>query len=167
MKIKDIANFNPETIGSTIKKINYIDTSSSFDGQINAFEPLSEPFPSRAQRLIRKNDILISSVRPNLLHDSFVTEPYDGYVASTGYIHLRLKNDLEVLPKYLYYVLTSNPYVEYYCSVASTSQSSYPSINKELIEELNISFPSLSKQAHIVDIMYPIYKHNLLPSHII
>lgn len=152
MKIKDIAIFNPENISSNVKHINYIDTSSSFDGVINSHEYLTKPFPSRAQRLIKENDILISSVRPNLLHNAIVTNKHNNFVASTGYIHIRPDAKL-INPKYLFYLLNSDNFVKYYCSVADTSQSSYPSINKDLIENISIKIPPITKQFHIVDIM--------------
>ena len=70
MKIKEVAKINELSIGKTFKfsEIEYIDTSSVTDGVIEKTQILnSKDAPSRAKRIVRKNDILISTVRPNLL----------------------------------------------------------------------------------------------------
>lgn len=151
MKIKEIASFNPKG-----KKpndyINYVDTSSVEDGKIVGLQTLSKDIPSRAQRVIEKNDILISSVRPILKHNFFVGQSIQHGVASTGFIHIRVNNS-NVLPRFLYYYLTVETKIQQYQTIAETSQSTFPSFNKDLIEEMEFPNISLETQQHIVDIL--------------
>lgn len=155
MLIKDIAKFNPK--GTKSKEyINYVDTSSVEDGKLIDVQMLFSDYPSRAQRVISKDDILISSVRPNLKHNYYINNHIENGVASTGFIQIRVFSE-KVIPKYLYYFLTEENKVKMYQNIAETSQSTFPSFNKEVIE--NIEFPniSLADQQHIVDIREKIY----------
>ena len=149
MRIKELANFNPKG-NKPCDYINYVDTASVEDGKLFSIQNLYTDIPSRAQRVIEKDDILISSVRPILKHNYFVSEPIIHGVASTGFIQIRVK-DHRVLPRFLYYFLTVDSKVQYYQTIAETSQSTFPSFNKDVIEEMY--FPNISTvdQQHIVD----------------
>ena len=150
MKVKDIAIINPKSNIKNFEYINYIDTSSVNDGSLDMVQFLDDDIPSRAQRELRKDDILISSVRPCLKHNYLVKTNKDNLVGSTGFIHIRINNN-NWLPKYLYYFLTSEKNVKYYDNVANFSQTAYPSFNKDLIEELELPCVLLSQQQHIVN----------------
>ena len=102
MLVKDIANVNPLSKQKYNNFINYIDTSSVYDGKLLNIQKIHSNFPSRAQRIIGINDILISSVRPNLLHNYFINKNINNGVASSGFIHIRVKDNL-INPRFLYY----------------------------------------------------------------
>ena len=150
MLIKDICIINPKSTINHYDYINYIDTSSVIDGTLLETQYLTKNYPSRAKRQLKINDILISSVRPNLKHNYYVHCNYDNLIGSTGFIQLRVNNE-NVHPKYLYYFLTSRNCISKYINVAETSQTTFPSFNKDVIE--NIVFPniSLNEQVHIVN----------------
>lgn len=150
MLIKDLCIINPKSINKNFQFINYIDTSSVVDGTLLEVQNLTNNYPSRAKRKLVNDDILISSVRPNLKHNYFVHCNYDNLIGSTGFIQIRV-NSNKVHPKYLYYFLTNEKQVQKYTSVAETSQTTFPSFNKDVIE--NIEFPNISyeNQVHIVD----------------
>lgn len=126
------------------KEIDYIDTSSVTEGRLEKVQHLISDFPSRAQREVVANDILISSVRPNLRHNYYVKATEDGMIASSGFIHLRVNDTATIDSKFLYYYLTSPFYTKYYTAIADCSQSSYPSFNKDVIED--IVFPNISSK---------------------
>ena len=149
MRIKDIAIFNPKG-NKPEEYINYIDTSSVEDGKLHEVQTLSREIPSRAQRLIALNDILISSVRPNLRHNYFVNKEIPHGIASTGFIQIRVISS-NVNPQFLYYFLTSEQKVLHYQTIAETSQSTFPSFNKDVIEGLDFPNVTLDDQQHIVD----------------
>lgn len=143
MKLKDIVYINPtDTAHKKLRSICYIDTSSVYDGTLANIQNLINNFPSRAQRKIERGDILISSVRPNLKHNYYVADTIDNAIASTGFIHIRVKDSSVVNPQFLYYWLTTPEKINHYCSIADCSQSAYPSFTKEVIETLD--FPSIS-----------------------
>lgn len=150
MFVKDIAIINPKSDINNFNFINYIDTSSVFDGKLLNIQVLKDNYPSRAQRELQERDILISSVRPNLMHNYFVKSIISGLVASSGFIHLRVI-DNKIIPQYLYYFLTTENNIESYISIASSSQTTFPAFSKEVIENLEIPNISIEKQQHIVD----------------
>ena len=151
MRVKDIANFNPKGV-KPADFINYIDTSSVEEGRLIDVQSLSKDIPSRAQRVVALNDILISSVRPNLKHNYFVDRVIEHCIASTGFIQIRVTSN-NVLPRFLYYYLTEDSKVCQYQTIAETSQSTFPSFNKDVIENLDFPDISLQDQQHIVDIL--------------
>ena len=151
MKINELAKINPKTKLEDNCFINYIDTSSVIDGALLGVQYLDKDYPSRAQRVVEKFDILISSVRPNLKHNYFVKVDKENLIASTGFIQIRCKTNA-VIPQYLYYFLSSEKRVNHYTMIADSSQTTFPSFNKDVIENLEIDLPNLETQQHIVDI---------------
>ena len=162
MKLKELIFVNPTDPTYKLPvTIHYIDTSSVFDGVLTSIQHLTENFPLRAQRKIERSDILISSVRPNLKHNCFASSIDEDTIASTGFIHIRVKDESVVDPLYLYYWLTSPANVNYYCSIADCSQSAYPSFTKDVIEEMDFPLIPIATQHSITNtIPYSIF--NLL-----
>lgn len=162
MKLNDIVYINPtNTAYKNLRPICYIDTASVYDGALTNIQNLTDNFPSRAQRKIKHGDILISSVRPNLKHNYYVSEMIDNAIASTGFIHIRVKDSNLINPQFLYYWLTAPDKINYYCSIADCSQSAYPSFTKEVIETLD--FPSISiTTQHSITNTIPYSTFNLL-----
>lgn len=68
--------------------------------------------PSRAQKLVLKDDIIFATTRPTQQRFCFITDEYSGEVASTGYCVLRAKND-EVLPKWIFHNISSSEFKIY------------------------------------------------------
>ena len=155
MKVKNIAEFNP-TPSSPIaarSEIDYIDTAAVVEGRLGAVQRLTKMFPSRAQREIHTDDILISSVRPNLKHNYFVDDSTDGMIASSGFIHVRVKNPSDIAPRFLYYYLTSPAQIHRYVKIADSSQSAYPSFNKDVVENVELPEIDLPTQLRIAGVM--------------
>lgn len=132
------------------KNILYLDTSSLTRNCISKIQMLSRnEAPSRAQRLVTKNTILYSNVRPNLEHFGIIENPADNMIVSTGFTTLDVV-DQHVDPKYLYYKLTQKHITRYLHSIAETSVSSYPSINPSDLENLLFDIPdNISTQRKI------------------
>lgn len=146
-KVIDVCFVNPGADFDVGKRefIHYLDTASVCKNRIETIQCLRRGYPSRAQRTIREKDILISSVRPNLEHNCFVRSVCENMVASTGFIHVRVNDCNSVVPEFLYYYLTCPQRVAAYSKIAETSQSSYPSFNKDVIEDVCLpayDFPS-------------------------
>ena len=66
--------------------------------------------PSRARKLIKTGDVLVSTVRPNLNAVAMVPDSLDGEVASTGFCVLR--PNAKVLSEYLFYFVRSSVFIE-------------------------------------------------------
>ena len=157
-RIKDICDTNQNTLSSKneITEIEYLDTGSITENMILETQILKrECAPSRAQRLVKNNTIIYSSVRPNLKHYGILKNPPSNFIVSTGFITLDIKNEMmkEIEPEYLFYLLTQNNITYYLHSIGQNSVSSYPSINSSDIENLSFSFPDLSEQQRIAKIL--------------
>ena len=101
--------------------------------------------PSRARRILRENDVLISTVRTYLRAIGTVRNCRGNLIGSTGFCVLRATQS--ILPSYLSYLVNSEQFV---ASVVSNSVGvSYPAINSSDLVNLKSALPSLHEQTQI------------------
>ena len=105
--------------------------------------------PSRARKLIRKDDVLVSTVRPNLNAVAVVPAHLDGQVASTGFCVLRAKEC--VIPEFLYFYVRSKAFVDGLCQLVAGAM--YPAVTDSQVLDLPLPLPSLPEQHRIVDLL--------------
>lgn len=137
----------------TNKSYRYIDLSSVCRDTNTITETISitkDNAPSRAQKLICKDDIIFATTRPTQQRLCLITEEYSNEVASTGYCVLRTKSDL-VLPKWIYFLITSNKFNTFV--EENQSGSAYPAISDTKVKEFQIPIPPLIEQERIVSIL--------------
>lgn len=154
-KLGELIETNAKSIGKDYpySKILYLDTGSITCNSIDSFQEFElEKAPSRAKRLVKQDDIIYSSVRPNQLHYGYITNPQDNLVVSTGFVTITCNKDL-LCPKFLYYYLIQSQITEYLHSVAEASTSAYPSLKPSDIEALDIEIPPLDVQRRIAAIL--------------
>ena len=130
--LSEIAEINPDTYSPKGKWefINYLDTSSITNGvmsEIQMINPDTDKLPSRARRIIKANDIVYSTVRPNQLHFGIISDPMENMLASTGFAVIRSKHTYISSP-YLYHFLTSPDFIEKMQQLAEQSASTFPSV---------------------------------------
>ena len=154
-KLGEVIKTNVESIGKDYpySKILYLDTGSITRNNIDQYQEFElDKAPSRAKRLVKQDDIIYSSVRPNQLHYGYITNPANNLVVSTGFVTITC-NKAYIEPKFLYYYLTQENITEYLHSVAEASTSAYPSLKPSDIEFLDISLPPLPEQIRIASIL--------------
>jgi type I restriction enzyme M protein len=153
VKLKEICEINPEQkepisfFGNT--DFIYIDISSvengtgcvSFDNVIKTIEA-----PSRARRIVKNDDVLLSTVRPNLKAFCILKNLPEKVLASTGFAVLRAKNNLN---PYFLYVMIFQDFVLGQM-IGSMDKGSYPSINQNDVENLVFPLPPIEIQNAIV-----------------
>ncbi|WP_017861058.1 restriction endonuclease subunit S [Leptospira interrogans] len=106
--------------------------------------------PSRAQKLVEKDDVIFATTRPTQQRLCLINDEYAGEIASTGYCVLRAKVD-EILPKWIYYCISS---IEFKIYVQENqSGSAYPAISDAKVKEFKLPIPPLAEQERIVDIL--------------
>ena len=136
-------------------EIKYIDISS-VDNKINEIvgytEYIFEEAPSRAQQHIRKNDILISTVRPNLKNIAINRLDYKEMVASSGFCVLRPK----CVPEYLFVAVLQDKFTS--DMVAVTTGANYPAIKDSDVLNYEISNPPLELQQQFATFVQQIDK---------
>ena len=126
--------------------ISYIDISSinNLKNRIETYKNYYiDEAPSRAKKIINRNDILISTVRPNLKNIAlFDIETENKAIASTGFCILRIKTKLNTL--YLFNVLLSNSFTNELSK--KEIGANYPAVTENDIKNVKIALPPLTLQ---------------------
>ena len=124
--------------------IKYIDISS-IDNKRNIMtgftEYVLEDAPSRAQQHIRKGDIVVSTVRPNLKNVAITGYDYDNLVASSGFCVLRAE---KCLPSYLMAVVCSDDFTDAMTKVVTGAN--YPAIKDSDVKNYVVPNPPVELQ---------------------
>ncbi|MHC1578910.1 MAG: restriction endonuclease subunit S [Dehalococcoidia bacterium] len=153
LTVGDVAAINELSIksGYLHETVEYIDIASVQKGIIHSVQvlPLNDA-PSRAKRIVRDNDTLISTVRPNLEHYVFIKRAKPNTIASTGFAVVTAK---DAAPRYLYYYLTTKSFTAYLSQIADSHTSAYPAINPDVIETAELLLPPLPEQRAIAHIL--------------
>lgn len=105
--------------------------------------------PSRARKVIRTGDVIVSMTRPNLNAVALVSPDLDGEICSTGFGVLRATD--RILPEYLFHFVTSQPFVE--AASGAVSGALYPAITESYLRSIPIPLPPIEEQRRIVDIL--------------
>jgi len=108
-----------------------------------------KPMPGQAKKTIRKNDILFSEIRPANGRYALVDCDAEDYVVSTKLMVIR-GND-KILPKYLYFFLTSNTTTTWLQHLAESRSGTFPQITFDQVADLDIHLPPKSMQKRISD----------------
>lgn len=139
----------PETTDPTLE-ISYVDISSVDAGRgIVALEPMVfEDAPSRARRVVRDGDTIVSTVRTYLRAIAPVRNPAQGTIVSTGFAVVRPRR---VVPAFMSYALREPGFVE--AIVSRSVGVSYPAVNASEIGTLPIPLPDDDEQRAIADFL--------------
>lgn len=113
--------------------------------------------PSRAQKLVEKDDVIFATTRPAQRRYCLIDDYHAGEVASTGYCVLRAKKE-EVSPKWILHWIASSDFKAYV--EENQSGSAYPAISDAKVKDFKIPIPcpedskkSLEIQTKIVQIL--------------
>ena len=137
----------------TNKTYKYIDLTSVSREDHSIYEPVeidANNAPSRAQKLIQKDDVIFATTRPTLRRFTLIGNNFDGQVASTGYCVLRANKNI-VLPKWIYFNIASNVFNDYV--EKNQEGSAYPSISDAKVKSFIIPIPPLAEQERIITIL--------------
>lgn len=145
--LSELAEINPKT---TIlpEKFIYIDLESVTQGKLLMEKRITaELAPSRAQRILKRGDVIFQTVRPYQRNNLYFDCEGD-YVASTGYAQLRSWGD----SKFLYYLLHTERFVSDVLS--RCTGSNYPAINSTDLGEIELKAPpNLREQVALANIL--------------
>lgn len=151
VELGSICDINPESLKENqFTQINYIDISSVKEGKINNIQLLTDNFPSRAQRIIKKNDILFSTVRPNLKGYTFINDEIINGVATSGFVVIRSKS---IHPKYIYSLITDDSVIDFL--MENSTGTSYPAVNSSIFRKIKIKIP---KNKKLIQKLEPIFE---------
>jgi type I restriction enzyme S subunit len=151
VKLNQVAEIDKESLpGNTNKsyEFDYISLSDvdSNSLRIETSKQVFENAPSRARRIVRKGDVLMSTVRPNLQGFTIIRNEVINLIASTGFAVIRPKSIIsEFLFQYLFSGIISK---QFYSLLVG---SNYPAINSSDVKNLKILLPPLHEQQAIAD----------------
>lgn len=117
---------------------------------ITVAEPIfGQEAPSRARKVIRAGDVLVSTVRPNLNAVALVPDQLDGEICSTGFSVLRPSKEL--VSKYLFGFVRSSLFIG--TLVSMTKGANYPAVSDRDVKGVCIPAPPLAEQERIVRLL--------------
>ncbi|WP_167879896.1 restriction endonuclease subunit S [Leptospira levettii] len=152
-RLKDISEINYAVLGSDTPNdfiLKYIDISNvDVTGIVSetAIEELEfELAPSRARRIIKKGDVIISSVRPNLQAIAFINLEDENLICSTGFNVVKISDNV-ISSKFLYYYLLSDYSKNYF--EAAAKGVGYPAVADKDFNILKVLVPRLDEQIAI------------------
>ena len=149
----EVCEINTDNISSKekLEEIKYLDSSSVTENIFEKYQslnPCTDEIPSRAKRKVRCNDIVYSTVRPNLKHFGIIKGNVSNVVVSTAFAVIR-SNNINISNELLYLLLTENHNTEILQGIAEMSKATYPSITPENIMDLKIVMPKQINNAFI------------------
>lgn len=150
-RVKNVATLNDEVLYDTTSgdsEILYVEIGDVRfnEGIVNKTTYSFETAPSRARRVVRDGDVIISTVRTYLKAVAPIKKSEPNLIVSTGFAVVRPKADL-LCPAYAGYLLLSEPLLG---EIVSKSVGvSYPAVNPEDISDLEINIPLLPIQKAI------------------
>ncbi len=146
-RLKHIARLNPETVREDHDpgmEIVYVDIGGVDNlGRIIERESLTfGAAPSRARRIVRDGDVIVSTVRTYLRAIAAIREPELGTIVSTGFAVIRPAGELTT--DFAAYALRASYFVERV--VANSKGVSFPAINESEMATYEIARPPEPEQ---------------------
>jgi type I restriction enzyme S subunit len=153
-KVKYISSINTEVLSEKTGKdceISYIDISNvdSFGNLIELKEMIFGDAPSRARRIVKHGDTILSTVRTYLKAIAYIDSPPSNLIASTGFAVLRSLDKIH--PRYLFYFLASEGFVQ--AVVSHSTGVSYPAIASSQVGDFSCCVPTLPEQQAIANFL--------------
>ena len=154
VKLGEIAEIDSENLPSDTPpnyEFDYISLEMVDNGTLLGTQSICfRSAPSRARRVLRENDVLLSTVRPNLKSHYLVEHEANNLICSTGFSVIRARHGISN-PGYLFQHLFAdilNNQIE-----LLVSGSNYPAINSKDVKNLAIPLPPILEQAAIATIL--------------
>ena len=152
-QLGDLIDINSNSIGRNYphKEINYYDITSVKSGFVDGVNTISIiNAPSRAKRIVKANETILSTVRPQNRSFYYFKEAKENDIASTGFAVLSPKLD-RINDRFLYYLVTDYSFTGYLAS--NEKGAAYPAVTPDVIARAKILLPPLPTQQKIVKIL--------------
>lgn len=148
--LKAAVRANQEVLGESTPpdfELAYVDIGNVDSvGGITGYETFRfSDAPSRARRLVRHGDVIVSTVRTYLRASARIRHPEENLVVSTGFAVLRPSEQMH--SDYLGWVVQCEPFVD--AVVARSTGISYPSITSTELLRIPVPVPQGAEQQAI------------------
>lgn len=153
-KLKYISTLNNQTLSDSTSKnflIKYIDIGniSKESGISNPEEMFFSEAPSRARKIVKDGDVIISTVRTYLEAIAIILNPPHNLVVSTGFAVIRPQ---KLSKKFSLYSFKDRKFIQKIISMSVGI--SYPAINASDLITIKIPFPEYLEQNEIGDFLH-------------
>lgn len=147
--IKYLSSYNDEVLTENTDsnyEFDYIEIGSvEFGRGITGIEHMKfSEAPSRARRIVKKGDIIVSTVRTYLKAVASIPYSDNPLIASTGFVVIRPR---KINPVFLRYAILSNAIIS--AIEANSVGISYPAINASEVVKLKLAIPIYEEQIEI------------------
>ena len=148
VKISDITVKGEQRKPNDSEEFIYVDIGS-INRDLKKIESpqflLGKDAPSRARKVIKKGDVLVSLTRPNLNAVALVGENYDQQIASTGF---EVISPMIVESKYLFSLVRTQNFIN---EISKQEQGAlYPAAKSSDVQVYEFPLPPLAEQQEIV-----------------
>lgn len=153
VRVKYVATINDEALTEETSpdyELQYVDISNvDSSGTIKGIATYRfEEAPSRARRVVRDGDVIISTVRTYLQAIAPIQDPPENMIVSTGFAVVRPRTNV-MLPGFCKYALRDAGFLAE-VEMRSTGVS-YPAINASDLGDIPVHVPSLHQQRVIAE----------------
>ena len=142
-----LINEYPDTI------IDYIDISSvdNENKSISGYQTMKfSESPSRARKAVKKGNILVSTVRPNLNAVAILEDDTPNVsVASTGFCILDCKENVDI--RFIFYFCRSKSFID--TLISKATGASYPAVSDKIVRSVLIPSYSFDEQRMIGEVL--------------
>lgn len=138
--------------------IDYIDISSvdNETKKVTGYQTITfGESPSRARKPVKRGDVLVSTVRPNLNAVALLEEDTPNVsVASTGFCVLESKDDVD--SRFIFNFCKSKPFID--DMVSQATGASYPAVSDKIVRSALIPKYTYQEQQHISTVLDKVAK---------
>jgi type I restriction enzyme S subunit len=154
VRLGDVADVDEKSLGSKTPddfEFDYISLSNVVPGRVigKLDRLVYGDAPSRAKRIVQTGDLLVSTVRPNLMGFARVSAAHSSCIASTGFAVVTPKKT--ATGSYLFHYLFSHHMKSQVHGLVVGSN--YPAINSSDVKKLKINLPPLDEQKLIGEVL--------------
>ncbi len=132
-------------------KVVFINTGDVLEGAfLHGNYSDTKGLPGQAKKAIEKGDILYSEIRPG--NKRYVLVDFDpkDYVVSTKFMVIKPTD--EILPEFLYLILTSRDCEQEFKIIADSRSGTFPQVTFDSISYFPINYPDKAEQKRILQI---------------
>ena len=152
-RLKYLATLNDDTLPESTDpnfEMAYVDISSvdAVTGITEIQTVVLQKAPSRARRVVRHGDVIVSTVRTYLRAIAAIEVPTSNLIVSTGFAVIRPR---QIESSFASYALRGQHFVERV--VANSVGVSYPAINASTLACFPIPYPEIDEQRAIADFL--------------
>lgn len=152
--ISEVAYVDPEALGAGTPKdyaFRYISLEDVNQGVLSGWTDVAfGSAPSRARRILQKDDVLLGTVRPNLKSHMLFDRLGADWVGSTGFAVLRSRPE-KCISGYLFELIMSDVIGRQIDEVIAGSN--YPAISNSDVRKLKVLLPSIEEQKAIAVVL--------------